>query len=200
MLYCTKFYADKDKIYHSQVNNSYEQLLRALKKSGDAAHWLETCGPTALAIAIHAKYKIKKTTTQNGYTIPDDELITFVLNYGKNSSKYQELRQLDEKYPEHRVPQFFPLALKLLYNIDAIFRYGFAKNVCAEIKQGNSVVFCFKNPGHYCAAVGYDSKTNKILYHNPWPRDPRNKHGGFMEWIEFGEYNGNCHSWYVAIE
>jgi hypothetical protein len=70
----------------------------------------------------------------------------------------------------NEVPQFYPVAVKAVFGVNARFYFAHDFGGVAEYLQaGQAVQLCLVKPGHYIAAVAYDDRTREIIFNDPWP-------------------------------
>jgi hypothetical protein len=83
-----------------------------------------------------------------------------------------------EVWHGNEVPQFYPVAVPAVFGIKAEFQWGAdLGKVAAFLESGKAVQLCLVKPGHYVAAVAYDSEKREIIYNDPWPLRFPDKNG-----------------------
>jgi len=191
-----------DKNFYIQDNNATEGLLKKLvnKLKG----WLETCGPTAAINCIAALIPDDsgiKCTCPGKYDLQPEDVLTNFMNDGR--ARYKNILKLVragvQNIPGNRIPQFYPVAVRWCFNINAEFRGAITwEKVIAEIKNGRTVQLCFKKPGHYIAVLGYDTDFDELIYNDPWAGHSRNKHGGHLERLSKIEFEDNIYWFWIV--
>lgn len=154
--------------YLTQVNTP-EDVKNKVSKL--LTGYLESCGPTAsFNCLVNVGYDI---SFKIGSHVPQyEELITDYLN---NPANYAEFRKLaphfnPEVVPGNRVPQYYPNAVRAIFGAMASFHDHVSfPFIIDQLKQGRAVQICLNSPGHYLAAVAYDSTDDTIIYKDPWP-------------------------------
>jgi hypothetical protein len=162
-----------------------------LKKMG--AKWLETCGPTAAANCLAALGYDLTITCPGGWIPQPEEILEDFLNDPRNYSDMRAARpNLDPAtIPGNRVPQYYPLAVSRVFKAQANYIEGHSFDALVDhLSKGMAVQLCLVNPGHYIAAVAYDSDTHEIIFRDPWPeRFPDGN--GFNRRMSATEYQAN---------
>lgn len=195
MIRGAKYWNDKSKFY-TQVNNPTEEQLR---KHGIKA-FLETCGPTTALNCIASLGHNTDLDNLPGEVIQPEEVLSDFLNDPKN---YEALRNVrlslnPASIPGGRVPQYYPYAVKFLFNVACEFRWNMTFDTIAlDVARGKSIQICFENPGHYVAVVAYDDKNDELIYNDPWPANPMNKNGGFNERLSRKEFEDNVKNFFL---
>jgi hypothetical protein len=197
-------YWDKLDRYYKQSNNSVETMIKKLgiewvKKSGNnggkSPGWLETCGPTAAVMCMDAM-DILPWQPYDGVQVED--ILTLWLNnpcnYGDMRASRPELNP--DEWMGNRVPQYYPPAVKKLFKVSARFASLSWEDIASMLLNGHAIQLCKVTPGHYIAAVAYDSEKNEIIYHDPWPEQYADGQG-FCRRITRPEFVANIHPWGV---
>lgn len=166
MITGTKYWNNKD-CYSIQDNNVFEECFKKKKTSG----FLEDCGPTSAVNAIKAMqgpdffntFKIGEFTPQ-----PED-LLTLFFNDFRNYPDFKKIRS--DVNPSstmcNRIPQFYPFAVKQLFNITCEFKWEKNWDKLKEyLKEGKAVEIC--QPGHFVTIVAYDEDTDEMIFNDPW--------------------------------
>ncbi len=154
--------------YYVQTNNPTEQML---KKVG-VHDWLESCGSDAMANCAGALGKDFVLACPGGFQPQIDEVVTGFLNDPRKYADFRRARPgLDPaSIPGNRVPQYFPVAARQVFGIEASYFEGPAWNdTVNELLKGHSVQLCLVRPSHYIAAVAYDDGSNEIIFNDSWP-------------------------------
>lgn len=194
-----KYWNDKDRLY-IQERAAWEQVLPGL----------QMCGPTA-AGNIRAAL-VDRDEGVNGFggawaERPADALATYFATPA-NWPELQNIRTLPlgwgaGQFPPWEIPQYYPIAVKKVFGLDAEFKYGVFSDVVNELLAGNGVQLCLKVPGHYIAAIAYDDQAKKICFKDPWSGDrwPGNsvtdENGN--KWFGAIDY-ANVQPWYIVIK
>jgi hypothetical protein len=159
-------YGNINKTFYSQLNNAFEQQNKTKygEKSKAGVHYSETCGPSAAINCLSALgYNLDISTSAGKVNIqPEDFLMTWMMN---NVETLKKVRNVNNILP-NEVPQFYPLAVKSVFNAEAEFKYIKDFDVVAKlIKDGDKAVeVCI--PGHYIAFIGFDDEKNELIYHD----------------------------------
>ena len=185
---------DKSK-FVVQTDNAIENILR---KAGIQL-WLETCGPTS---AVNCMYFLGHNITillPGGYMIQPEDALTVWMNDPHNAVMEAAARQnLDpNNYEDNEIPQYYPVALKAVFGVNAEFAWSNWTDVTARIKAGQAVMICLKNPGHFLAVVGWDDSTSELIYRDSWPG--RTHSDGFNLRMGLAEFQNNTQGFIVAI-
>jgi hypothetical protein len=188
-----RFWNDRSRFY-TQVNNPTEEQLR---KAG-VGSWLETCGPTAAVNCLAAVGHTLDIHCPGPYRPQPEEVLTDYFNDPRN---YEALRaERSDVRPDalqgNRVPQYYPLAVREVFGAHARFMFLHSWRAVTEyLAAGWAVQLCLKNPGHYLAAVAYDSAADEIIYHDSWPA--RVGGDGFARRMKREEYEQNVQNYVV---
>ena len=155
--------------YFVQSNNPTEEILR---KRSDGI-WLVSCGPSAAVTCIAAMGFDVEVKTPGGYKPQSEEVLMDFFNDPRNYSQLKAARP--ETPPDmwhgNEVPQFYPVAVTVVFGVKARFEWGAVfETVASELQNGKAVQLCLKKPGHYIAAVAYDDERNEVIFNDPWPR------------------------------
>lgn len=187
-----KYAFDEERSFYKQSNNPTEEMLRKihLQMSLDVRRilngecepavvdaacrkilsYLETCGPTAAIMCMAAHGRFEDDPASGALTQREEELTDFF----NDSRHYAEFRKIRDdvdpaRIPGNRVPQYYPYAVKTLYNVRCEFIWTGMQEVREHLKAGRTVQLCFKNPGHFIAAVALEEATDVVVYNDPWP-------------------------------
>lgn len=115
-----------------------------------------------------------KCYTVGGWEPQPKDVLALYMNDPSNKKKFLKARDNLEpgNVPGNRVPQYFPVALKDVFGIDATFEWGCSYDQIVEaLKAGIGVLICLEDPGHYVAVVAVDTVTEEIIYNDPWPQN-----------------------------
>ena len=172
MIYGAKYWNDPD-AWYTQTNNPTEEMLRKIFKENKLLiSFLESCGGTGSVncIAVHyniqARQKKLEIKCPGVYRPQPEEVLTDHFNDPRN---YKALKRERENIgpadlPGNRVPQYFPLAVKEVFDFDCIFWWIETHHVLADFfKKGYSIQLCLKTPSHYVAGVAFDSMSSEII-------------------------------------
>jgi hypothetical protein len=179
MMYQTKFMADRARCSFSQRNNAIEKLIDEL----------ETCGTTANVSCLNSVGY--KTNLWRG--VQEEDYCACYLNNERNYEKFLKIRPgLDPKsIPGNRVPQYYPIMNEELFGaVSAFFMGNLRSNLIGALREECAVLVCYHSPGHYVAAVGYDSDGKEIIYNDPM--------GGFNLRLSTDRLD-QLHDWGVII-
>lgn len=157
------------KIYHfTQKNNVPETVFAKIFKK----HF-ESCGNTSAAMGscmmMVDPYDIYVVKEGHWQCQPEDYLFLY-LNDVSNYKKFLKARPNlnPKKYPGNRVPQYYPVALRECFGIEAIFTWSHGKEYwIKQIRRKNVVQICLKKPGHYRILHNYDTETDEFIYSDP---------------------------------
>lgn len=170
--------------YYSQENSPTEAYNKARLEAG-ARYWLETCGPTA-AVNCLAVIGWNLTVTCPGpYRPQPEEVLMDFLNDPRNEEKLKRVRDLGtSSIPENQVPQYYPLAVREVFNAEAAFSWGVSwEDVTRELDAGNAVQLCLKSPGHFVAVVAYKVTGQLLCYNDSWGSRFSDGNGGHNRWM-----------------
>ena len=107
-----------------------------------------------------------------------------------------------EKFMNHRVPQFYELAIEEVFGVKAAFSFGINFDIVTEyLEEGKGIIICLKEPGHYIAPVAYTENT--LIYRdswsgNKWPERHIGK-SGFNRDMTREEFKSNVQPFKVVI-
>jgi len=126
-----------------------------------------------------------------------------LMDYFNDPRNYEALRRArpdtpPEKWHGNEVPQFYSVAVPAVFGVKAEFFFGNDFNLIAKLLQtGRAVQLCLITPGHYIAAVAYDSGKREIIYNDPWPDRFKDKNG-FNRRMNELEYKGNVKPFFIV--
>jgi hypothetical protein len=98
-----------------------------------------------------------------------------LMDFFNDPRNYEALRKArpdtpPEKWHGNEVPQFYPVAVPAVFGVKAEFMFGNSfDKIATFLQSGRAVQLCLVTPGHYIAAVAYDSETREIIFNDPWP-------------------------------
>lgn len=164
------YWDDRDK-YYIQTNNSLEQALRRYK----AAHSVVTCGPTAAVNCLAAMGVDLSTYTPGGWGPQPEDVLTLWFHDPRNWSLLEQIRPEtapnNTDYSPNEVPQYYPAAVRSVFDVPAQFKWGADfKTIAKHIEQGKAVQICLIAPGHYVAVVAIDAENRELIYHDSYPQ------------------------------
>lgn len=194
MIAGARYWSDRSR-YYTQTNNSIEGLL---KKFG--GRWLETCGPTAAATCLDMLGYDLAVKVPGAYAPQAEDVLTLALNDPRHAEVMKQIRADVSGVPGNRVPQYYPWAVRIVFNAAALFVMPLRwVTLTDEIKSGNAVQICRVDPGHYLAAVAFDDVTREVIYHDPWPQGQPDGQG-FAKRINESQWGSEFHAWGVVYE
>ena len=159
MIKGVEFWDDRYR-YYTQTNNAFEKALGRL----------ESCGPTAATTIVDMMDNLQAPLTPGGWEPQPEDVLMLWFNDPRNADIMKSIRRGVEEFPGNQVPQYYPQAVREVYGVRAefIFTSDFGR-IADLLSQGNGVMLCLKDPGHYVAAVAYSDMKGEIIYHDPWP-------------------------------
>lgn len=193
------FWDDREK-YFVQTNNPTEEMLRKSlieKRTG----YLESCGPTSALNCLAALGYFVTILTPGGYKPQPEEILTDFFNDPLNDREFERIRSGIQiaNIPENRVPQYYPYAVRTVFEAEAEFRWlKDWKEVTELLTKGSAIQLCLKSPGHYIAALAYDPEADEIVYNDPWPARSGLKNKGFNERMKKVEYEANVEGYVIV--
>ncbi len=167
MIKGARFWDDRDR-YYIQTNNPTEEILR----KEDGQDWLESCGPTAAVNCLAVLDYNVEIISPGIYRPQPEEVLTDYFNDPRNYKKLKIERGniSPAQIQGNRVPQYYPLAVREVFDAEAHFIWTKAiAEIVKFFEKSCAVQLCLKNPGHYIAGVAYDHATKEIIYNDPWP-------------------------------
>ncbi|MFX1587228.1 MAG: hypothetical protein ACFFC1_03650 [Promethearchaeota archaeon] len=180
-----------DKWFFIQDNNLFEVMS---KKVGGRMLY-ETCGISSAINCVATLGTNMLIKSPGGYQVqPETALLDWFWN--PDTQELQEkIRSGVDKIPDQRIPQYYPEAVKQVFNVKAEFHWGSDWDMAIyELQKGNTIQLCI--PGHYIALVAYDTTTKEIIWLNSWPGDKRNKRGGNKERMSKDYFDKNTSKYY----
>jgi len=194
MIKGTKYWNDSDK-YYTQENNPLDNMLRKAK----VKLWLETCGPTS-AVNIASSMGLLPEVPKYGiYRMQPESVVMDYFNDSRQYGKFNFVRDLDnKKWLNNEIPQYYPIMANELFGMKAIFDFGLVWDlITSNLVEGNGIQLCLKKPGHYIAAVAYDSGTNEIIYNDSHPSRFKDGKGGHNRRMTKKEFLKNVKPYYI---
>jgi hypothetical protein len=167
MIKGVQFWNDRD-CYYTQTNNPTEEILR---KRSDGS-WLVSCGPSAAVTCIAAMGFNVCCGCPGDYMPQSEEVLMDFFNDPRNYAALKAARPdtPPDVWHGNEVPQFYPVAVKAVFGVAARFEWGAGfDTIAAELQSGKAVQLCLVKPGHYIAAVAFDSGAREIIFNDPWP-------------------------------
>ena len=171
-------YWNNPSYYYIQTNNPTEEML---KKQG-VKNFLESCGGTSAVCCGAAVGAVLEIKCPGAYRPQPEEVLTDWFNDPVNYGALEKVRDDigPKDLPGNRVPQYYPLAMKSVFNIFCKFIWVDSHFILAEyFKLGYAIQLCLKSPSHYVAGVGYDTASSEIVINDPWPNRFKDGKGGF---------------------
>jgi hypothetical protein len=182
--------------YYTQTNNPTEEMLR--KRSN--REWLVSCGPSAAVTCVAAMGFNVFCGCPGEYLPQSEEILMDFFNDPRNYAALQAVRPdtPPDVWQGNEVPQFYPIAVKAVFGVRAVFEWGadFAK-VAVYLQAGKAVQFCLVKPGHYIAAVAFDEGAREIIFNDPWPGRFADKNG-FNRRLTETEYRANVKPYVIV--
>ncbi|MBN2354297.1 MAG: hypothetical protein JXD23_17135 [Spirochaetales bacterium] len=201
MIKGTKYWNTKGRLY-IQEKAAWEQILPGF----------QMCGPTAAGNARAALVDTDDGVAGFGGTWagrPADALSTFFAT-PSNWPALKNVRNLQlgwwgpGVYVPWEIPQYYPLAAKEVFGLDAQFSFnGTFDKIAGFVSEGNAVQLCLKHPGHYITALAFDDETKRIAFKDPWSAD-RWPGGNALpdangnKWFGRQDYDANVEQWYIV--
>jgi hypothetical protein len=185
------YWNDPDK-YYIQTNNPTEEILRKslvkvnqlLKEEGIAKYigFLESCGSSSgvNCSAVH-NYNLE-IICPGDYKPQPEECLNDWFNDPRNYSLLEKVRKDigPEDLPGNRVPQYYPPAMKAVFNVECEFVWVATHHQLADyFSKGYSVQLLLRSPSHYIAGVAYDFSTSEFIINDSWPGRFKDDKGGF---------------------
>jgi hypothetical protein len=164
MIYGAKKWQDRTG-YYTQRNNAIEELLRAIGVNG----YLETCGPTSAVRCIYATGQGENLSlrTSGGWSPQPEDVLTLFMNDPSNENDFLSVRNNFDTtaYPENRIPQYYPFAVKKCFGVNATYDTATPEQVVKLLINGHAVQLL--KPGHFVSGVAYDAVRKEIIYDDP---------------------------------
>lgn len=186
--------------YFIQTNNALEATL----KRYNAEESLVSCGPTMAVNCIAAMGGMVNCEAPGEWIPQPEDVLTLWFQDGRNWDELYRIRPetnpAGTRYSPHEVPQYYPAAVKAVFDVTAHFQWiNDFSAVAHHLQAGEAVGLNLIEPGHYIAAVAYDDETDELIYHDPWPE--RHADGnGFARRMSRDEYNGNVKPYGIVFE
>ena len=196
--------------YYTQENNPTEERLKIMKSDGSLkTSFLQTCGPTAAMNIVAALSKSDKDfeiICQGGYKPQPEEVLSDYFTDSRNYKKFKKRRSDIEPgdYQGNEIPQYYVDAVLDVFGLNCVFKYGIGfSDIYRAIKGGRGVMLCLKYPGHFIAVVGIEYAEEKIIYNDPWQRNPWPSRlkgtSGFLREMNKNEFESNVKPYMVII-
>ena len=156
--------------YYIQSNNAVE---RALSRYG-AKDSAVTCRPSAAVNCIASMGIHVQCYTPAGWNPQPEDVLTLWFHDKRNWEKLKDIRSGTDPqrtiYSPHEVPQYYPLAVKEVFGVDAEFQWLHDFDDMADrVVSGQAVQITEKDPGHFIAVVAYDSDLDELIINDPYP-------------------------------
>jgi hypothetical protein len=106
-----------------------------------------------------------------------------------------------DRIPGNRIPQFYPQAVKEVFGAKGNFiwvKQDKFRTVVSSIDNRHVVQMCLKKPGHYIAALAYDTEKKCIIYNDPWSGRSGLKNDGFNEEMYEDEFERNVQDFFIV--
>lgn len=187
--------------YYIQNNNPQEELLRKTNESD----YLEFCGATAIVSVLHARGDDVTITCPGPFKPQPESVLGNFFHDPRNYKLLKDIRpSIDtKKYMNNRVPQFFPIAIRRVFDVAAFFEWENLNGIEGLMEQNIGIICCMKNPGHYIGVVAYNTVTQEVCYNDPWkgnyyPKQLKEK-SGFNRWFPYKQLRDNLTNYRILI-
>lgn len=165
MIHGAEYWNDRNQ-YYVQTNNPTETYL----KSTGRPEWLESCGPTAAVNCMAALGYDLEIMCPGVYRPQPEEVLLDYFNDPRNARALRRVRNIGGKIPGNRVPQYYPIGCRDVFDADVAFAWITRfDEIAEEPYDGNTVMICFRSPGHYIAVVAVDDQTEDLIFNDSWP-------------------------------
>lgn len=149
-----------------QDNNAYEQVLKAV----GFAHWLETCGPTAVENGCGAVgYDVDSVAPGVQFSDHFTSIVNNPHNWAKLSADSGlNVSALDRPRNEYR--QLYPAVLRMIFP-KGRFEYWPASDfdvVRSAMDKGCSAVAGLNEPKHFICFVDYQAAADTLVLRDSW--------------------------------
>jgi hypothetical protein len=195
MIKGVQFWNDKG-CYYTQSNNPTEEILR---KRSDG-NWLVSCGPSAAVTCIAAMGFDVTVSTPGAYKPQAEEVLMDFFNDPRNYAVLSKARPdtPPDVWHGNEVPQFYPVAVRDVFGVSAVFVWGadFDK-VAVLLQEGRAVQLCLVKPGHYIAAVAFDDQKRELIFNDPWPGRFADNNG-FNRRMGEAEFKANVKPYHIT--
>jgi len=175
-------YHDDRTRYCIQTNNPTEQILRKRRE----ADWLESCGPTAAVNCLSALGHNVAVLCPGAWQPQPEEILLDWFHDPRNA------RFVGSVEMPNRVLSLYVPAVEAVFGIQTIVVPLRLDALREYLETNHAVQLLLKQPGHYIAAVAWDSETEEILYWDSWPDRFADK-DGFNKRMSSREYQVNTH-------
>jgi hypothetical protein len=186
------FAFDRERSFYRQSNNPTDEILRKIHlqmsldirkiltgKTDSATleevcrkilSYLETCGPTAGVMCMAALGRFLSDPAEGAQSQREEEF-SDAFNDSRNYAAFRAARPdiNPAVYPGNRIPQYYPHVARQLYQMRCEFEWCGMEAVKAHLLAGRTAQLCFKNPGHFIAAVAFDERSQEVIFNDPWP-------------------------------
>lgn len=185
MITGTRFFDDKERVYRKQNDNGIEGLLKRLKaqikKHGVALQWLQSCMSNAAVICSKAVGYLTAVSCPGVYEPQEEDVLMNYFNEDRNKAKFQKELFLDPNLPPNRVMQYYPIAMKEVFNVECYYMNKFDGPfwdfIIKKIKEKNAIQLLLRKPSHSVAIFAFDDNTNELVGADPWERPSNNNDG-----------------------
>lgn len=190
------YWDDRDR-YYSQENNPTEAFLKATIDS--RFFWLESCGPTSAVNCLSAMGFRTDVECPGAYEPQPEEVLMDFFNDPRNKAKLDAVRVVADNIPENRVPQYYPVGVKEVFDAVCEFKWGPTFKVVADlVSSGHAVQVCLVKPSHYIAVVAYDTIKKELVYHDSHGSRFADGKGGFARRMTEDEFKSNVQPYYIV--
>jgi hypothetical protein len=165
------FWDDRSR-YYTQTNNSVERMLQRY----DARASVVTCGPSASVNCLAAIGADVESISPGRYRPQPEDVLALWFHDYRNWPTLAKIRSATDPaksvYSPHEVPQYYPAAIKSVFDVDARFQWGRGfDDVIDDVETGHPVMVNLKpgSIGHFVSIVAYDDQADELIYHDSWP-------------------------------
>ena len=178
--------------YYIQTNNPTEEILR---KKG-VKKYLESCGNTSSVNIIASMDYNVDIKSPGKYMLPADQALGDFLNDPSNYPEFEKIRTdinpID--YLGNEIPQYYPYAVKQLFNVKAEFLFiKDFERIKTHLQAKRGIQLCLITPSHFVACVAFDDVKNEIIFNDSWPERFPDK-DGFNKRLSETDYDNNIKS------
>ena len=198
MIRGAQYWSDRTR-YFIQTNNALEAVL----KQYAAEEYLVACGPTAAVMCIAAMGGMVDCEAPGEWIPQPEDVLTLWFHDRRNWDELYRIRPEtapgSTHYSPHEVPQYYPAAVRSVFDARASFRWtGDFYAIANHVSNRETAMIALRNPGHFISVVAYDDQAEELIYHDPWP-DRLDDKQGFSRRMGLVEYNENVQPYAVVF-